>query len=141
MEYLSVSQKKRREIIEKIKSAFSDKKEIRFAFIFGSFLDSPNFRDIDVGVYLKSVEKNNVFDCELELSEKASSACEMPLDVLDIRILNFAPLPFLNNIFSRGELLFSEDSEFLSDLIEKSSLHAIANEHIAQQSLKELVPK
>ena len=140
MEYLSFNKGKRREVREKIKQTLLTRKEIVFAFIFGSFLDSPSFRDIDIGVYLKSIKKEDIFDYELNLAEKIAKKCHLALDIVEIKVLNFAPSSFLNNIFNRGQLLFCKNYQLLSDLIENTSLDALANEYISYQSLKELVP-
>jgi len=78
---------------------------------------------------------------EIELSRKISKVIEMPFDIIEVKILNFAPESFLNNIFKNGKLLFSRNDELLTDLIEQSSIHALFNEYIREQSLKELVPK
>ncbi len=139
-EYLSFKPKKRQEITKKIKQIISKRKEIVFAFVFGSFLDSPSFRDIDIGVYVKDFKKDKIFDYELELSKIIANACNLPFDIIEVKVLNLTPNSFLNNIFSRGKMLFSKNDQFLSNIIENTSLEAVANEYIAYQSLKELVP-
>ncbi len=128
------------EIIEQIKKTLLKDEGVVFAFIFGSFLDTPSFRDIDIGIYVKDKKKEKFFDKEVELDKKIADACNLPFDIFEIKILNFAPNIFLNNIFSRGELLFGRDDKLLSGLIESSSLEAVANEYVAYQSLKELIP-
>lgn len=140
-EYLSMSQNDRQEIAEKIKKILFSEKEVIFAYVFGSFLDSPSFRDIDVGIYVDNIAKENVFDKELEMAKKISEACGLPSDYIDVKILNFAPSHFLNNIFKNGTLIFSKNKKQLSDRIEETSLNAIANEYFAYQSLRELVPR
>ena len=139
-EYLSMEQNKRQMISQKIKETLSQRKEVVFAFIFGSFLNSPSFKDIDIGIYVKDIKKAEVFDYELALAEQIAKKCDLPFDIFEVKVLNFAPYSFLNNIFSHGKLLFTKDQEFLSNLIENTSLEALANEYIASQSLKELVP-
>lgn len=139
-EYFSLSQNKRREITDKIKQILSEEKDIVFVFIFGSFLNAPSFRDIDIGVYINSIKKDEIFDYELKLSKKIADKCDFSFDIFDVKVLNFTPRAFLNNIFSRGNLLFSKDDQSLSNMIENTSLDAIANEYIAYQSLKELAP-
>lgn len=140
-EYLSMSQNDRQKIAEKIKKILFSEKEIIFAYIFGSFLSSPTFRDIDVGVYLEDVAKENVFDKELEMAKKISEMCGLPIDFIDVKILNFAPSHFLNNVFKNGAVLFSKNEKLLPDMIEETSLNAVANERLAYQSLRELVPR
>jgi len=137
-EYLAIEMDKREEIIQKIKLAIAKREDIVFAYIFGSFLDAPSFRDIDIGIYVTGIRKDDVFDYELGVSKEVADYSELPFDIVDIRILNFAPFNFLNSVF-RGRLLFSRNEQLLSDMVENSSLDALANEYIAYQSLKELI--
>lgn len=139
-EFLLMENKKRQEIIGKIKEILLKKEGVVFAFVFGSFLDSSSFRDIDVGIYIKNITQEEVFDYELKMSKEIADECSLSFDVFDVKILNFAPKSFLNNVFKKGKLLFSADYIFLTDLIEETSFDAILNEYIAQQSLKELIP-
>jgi len=139
-EYLTLETNKKEAIVQNIKQTLIKETDIIFAFIFGSFLDAPSFRDIDIGIYATGIKEDEVFDCELKLSKEISDACDLPFDIIEVKVLNFAPGYFLNNIFSRGKLLFSKDQQLLSEMIENTSLDALANEHIAYQSLKELVP-
>ncbi|MFA4890580.1 MAG: nucleotidyltransferase domain-containing protein [Candidatus Paceibacterota bacterium] len=138
--YLSFSQNRRNEVKDKIKQTLLKEKKVVFSFVFGSFLDSPSFRDIDIAVYVDKLDKSDIFDYENNFSQKIAKECELPFDIFEVKILNFAPSNFLNNIFSRGQMLFCRDSELLSSLIENTSLDALANEYVAYQSLKELVP-
>lgn len=139
-EYFSLKQIEKEEVIKKIRQILFEKEVVVFTFIFGSFLDSLSFRDIDIGVYVNKITESQVFDFELKLSKEISDKCRMPFDIFEVKILNFAPSSFLNNIFSRGKLLFSKNQQLLTDMIENTSLDAIANEYIAYQSLKELMP-
>src|SRR3989338_919556 len=140
-EYLTMNQKDRQEIMNKIKEVLYTDERIVFAYVFGSFLNSPSYKDIDAGIYLDNIARKDVFDGELEISKKISEACELPIDLIDIKILNFAPGHFLNNVFKNGAVLFSKNEKMLSKIIEETSLNAVANEYFAYQSLKELVPK
>jgi hypothetical protein len=138
-EYLSLGKIKREKIAEKINKALFKRKEVVFACIFGSFVSSPSFRDIDIGIYVSDIEEKEVFDYELKLSKLIADKCDLPFDIIETHILNSTPSNFLNNIFCRGSLLFSKNQELLSDLIENTSLDAIANEYISKQSMEELI--
>lgn len=139
-EYKNIKKEDREKMKQDIEKILTQQEEVVFAYLYGSFLDSPCFRDIDIGVYVSDIKKENVSDYELELSRKLAAVVGFSFDVFEVKVLNFAPYSFLNNIFSRGEVLLSRDEKLLSDLIEKTSLFAISNEHIANQSLKELIP-
>jgi predicted nucleotidyltransferase len=138
-EFYSFKKKKREEIIEKIKKTLLKDKNVIFAYIFGSFLGSASFRDIDVGIYLKNISSDNILNYESNLSKNIAKVCKIPFDLIDVKVLNFAPNSFLNSVFKFGKLLFSKDRELTSNLIEKTSLEAIINESISYQSLRELI--
>ncbi|MFH1899840.1 MAG: nucleotidyltransferase domain-containing protein [Patescibacteria group bacterium] len=139
-EFLSMEDKKKQEIIKEIKEILLKKERVIFSFIFGSFLGSSSFRDIDIGIYIKNINENEVLDYELKISKEIADKCGLSFDIFDVKVLNFAPNSFLNNIFNKGKLIFSNDYKLLTDLIEDTSFDAISNEYIALQSLKELVP-
>lgn len=136
-----MSKSDRQKVTEKIKKVLFSEKEVVFAYIFGSFLSSPTFRDIDIGVYIENITKENALDKELEMAKKISETCGLSIDFIDVKILNFAPSHFLNNIFKNGTMLFSKNKKLSSSIIEETSLTALANEFFSYQSLKELVPK
>ena len=140
-EFLSMKKEDKEKLIRRIKDVLSSYKEISFAYIFGSFTDSSTFRDIDIGIYLYNIKREEVFDFEFRVSEKISEAIGVDIEYIDVRVLNFAPYPFLNSIFKDGKLLFARDMDFLTDLIEETSLDAIANEYISEESLRELMER
>ena len=140
-EFLSMKKEDKEKLIRRIKDVLSSYKEISFAYIFGSFNDSSTFRDIDIGIYLYNIKREEVFDFEFRVSEKISEAIGVDIEYIDVRVLNFAPYPFLNSIFKDGKLLFARDMDFLTDLIEETSLDAIANEYISEESLRELMER
>ncbi len=140
-EFLSMKDGEKEKLVRRIKETLSSYKEISFAYIFGSFNDSSTFRDIDIGIYLYNIKREGVFDFEFRVSEKLSEAIGIDIEYIDVRVLNFAPYPFLNSIFKDGKLLFARDMDFLTDLIEETSLDAIANEYISEESLRELMER
>lgn len=114
------------------------RKEIVFAYFYGSFLEDPCFRDIDIGVYLneKVIKPTKFFRYQL----KISGELEIPAKYLiDVRILNEAPSYFLASVFSKGKLLFSRDDLFLTNLIEKVSAEEIALEPFSMEAFNELI--
>ena len=142
-EIYRLTQKRKKEIITKISKFLKDKKNISFAYIFGSFNEKGNFpfRDIDVAVYLKplTLKKEEVFDYETDLAIELSKIIKFPADRIDIKVLNFTSLLFQSSIFSKGLLLFFKDEEFLVRLIEKASMESVLNYEFIKRSLLELV--
>jgi len=107
-----------KEIIKnKIYKNLSQKKEIEFVQIFGSFLSNLPFEDIDIGVYLnedflKRVNKlEYIIDLSIILEEKIKGY------EFDVIILNGMPFSFLYHIFKEGELIFTKDEEKYYDYI------------------------
>lgn len=134
----SITPEEKNKYIQLITASLIDDDNIAFAYLFGSFVHSPMYRDIDVGVYLKKPE-TDVLRYYSVMSDKLALKCNLSYEVFDIKILNNAPLMFLNNVFASGKELFTHDEALLTDLIEKSSIEAISNEYILKQSLKELL--
>lgn len=138
-EYLRLDSREKAETVANVLKVLSVDDNIKFVYIFGSFINSISFRDIDIGIYLEHINNNVLTAYELSLSEKLAEVTNLPFDRFDIKILNNAPLYFLNNVFRQGKLLFSKSPQLLSDLIEASSLEAISNYEFSQQSLRDLV--
>ena len=87
---------------------------LRFAYLYGSVLDSDRVHDVDVGVFLDETaiaQQMNMVDA---LSVKLSAAVGFPID---IRVLNEAPLSFLYHVL-RGRLVLCRDENFLTDMLE-----------------------
>ncbi|MBC7195512.1 MAG: nucleotidyltransferase domain-containing protein [Caldisericia bacterium] len=139
MKTFDLDQKKREDLIKDIKNILLEDQNINFAYIFGSFVENNVFRDIDIGIYLDTIDKKKVFDYEFEISYNLSSKLNIDIDLLDVRVLNYAPYSFLVSVFKNGILLFAKDYIFLTDLIEKVSLFALSNEYISKLSLMELL--
>lgn len=138
---IKLNEDKKHKIENNIKEILLKDENIIFAYIYGSFVNEDLFRDIDIGIYLKDIEEKKVFDYEFEISYEISEKLNIDIEIVDVRVLNFAPFNFLNSVFRTGKPLFSRDEVFLTDLIEKVSLFAIYNEHISNLSLKELLDK
>jgi len=107
-----IDEYKQKKIKEKIISSLKTKKEIKFAYLHGSFLEN-SFRDIDVAVYLKKVgNKKEVLKYELSLERELE---EITGFLVDIRIINHAPLSFRFKVIKDNILLFSKDGGIRSD--------------------------
>ncbi|ACI18880.1 nucleotidyltransferase domain-containing protein [Dictyoglomus thermophilum] len=139
-EFYSLDEKERKRIIDEIRKILQEEENIIFAYLYGSFLNALSFRDIDIGIYLNKIDEKNIEELELKMIKEISKKINLPFEIIDLRVLNYAKNSFLNNIFRTGLLLFTRDEKFLTDLIETTSLEAISNEYISYLSLKELLP-
>ncbi len=113
----------REKILVRIKEVLSGRDEVVLAVVFGSFISGRVFRDIDIGVYVKSVVKDHL-DYKFMLEEELSSILGYPVDV---KVLNEAPPGFLKNVLINGKVLV----ERIPLIWEKLLLKAIdEEEHI-----------
>jgi predicted nucleotidyltransferase len=106
-----------RERIEQCLAAeLAGDRSVTFAYLYGSFVESQPFHDIDVGVYLENVQADRVTATALDLAQRLSDRAQMPVDV---RILNFAPVSFLYHVL-RGQLVFCRDDAVLAEVMERT---------------------
>jgi len=133
-----MSHAKKRQIEESVIELLSAKEEVRFAFLFGSFIDDTEetslpFHDVDVGVFLSGLDKKESLYYALELSDELSLLVNVPVDV---RVLNFAPVTFLFHVV-RGKLIIDKDWEDRSDFMEHVVRHYLDMEPLFHRSVKE----
>lgn len=144
-EFYQFTKQEKNILTQKISQFLEKREEISFAYIFGSFLEPENisFRDIDVAVFLSepTIKKEKIFNYETNLSIELGKFINFSFDKIDIKVFNFAPVSFQNNVFSRGNLLFAKNNNLLASLIEKTSQEAVANYDFSMQSFKELISR
>lgn len=108
-----LSKKERQKIIEELKTYFSKRKQVAFAYILGSFSEERPFRDIDVAVYFYEPKEELTLesDVSLELSRKT----RYPVEVI---VLNKAPVSFQLSVLKKGTLLVSKSEDIRTDFID-----------------------
>ena len=99
-------------IRDQIAAELSHNSDVLFAYVYGSFLKSEAFHNVDIGVYLSSSHFNNAMAANL--SAHLSGTVKLPVDV---RTLNTAPIS-LRLYVLRGECLFSRDDNLRTDIME-----------------------
>lgn len=111
----------KKDIINLIKEMLFARKEITAAFIYGSFLNTEDYDDIDIGIFtncaFQGLEKT---DYEFELEQLLSK--ELKGSKIDLRVMDNAPDKFLYNVF-KGCYLFSKDGKIekiIENVIQKS---------------------
>jgi hypothetical protein len=106
-------------IIKDISVALDGHKEIILAFVFGSFIQSDTFADIDIGVLTRE-ELNSTLDFELDLETEIEDILHYPVD---IRVLNGAPLSFTQNVIRSGRVVLDRDpnlrAEFAGNILKR----------------------
>lgn len=128
----------RKKVFNVLKNVLSKKNEILFAYLHGSFLDGFLFNDIDIAVYLdekgigRKKESGYCEQLSLQLSELIGF-------IVDVHIMNQAPVGFQHSVFKHGQLLFSKDEELRSDLIEETSLEYMDFFELSMQYIRDIV--
>src|SRR3972149_3589228 len=99
-------------LINKISRIFCTKKDIVFAYIFGSFISKDEFKDIDIGVYIDNIETATILNYEMKLELESEDIIGIPVD---IRIINNAPISFVYNILKDKIVMIDNNIDLRSD--------------------------
>jgi predicted nucleotidyltransferase len=110
----TIRPEQREDVLAKLRVELAKVSGLRFAYVYGSVLESDRVHDVDVGIFLDDpmvVQQMAIVDT---LTVRLTAAVGFPVD---IRVLNEAPLPFLYHVL-RGRLLLCRDETFLTDMLE-----------------------
>ena len=102
---------------EAIREVLKKHEEILFAYLHGSFVKKDAFHDIDVAIYLERMPAS-VLEYELQMETELMKA--LGKYIVDVRILNDAPLSFKYNVIKDGIVLLSKDDDKRADFEEKT---------------------
>jgi len=111
-----MNREERHRIEQCLAAELTGDRSVTFAYLYGSFVESQPFHDIDVGVYLENVQGDRVTATALDLAQRLSDRARIPVDV---RILNVAPVSFLYHVL-RGQLVFCRDDAVLAEVMERT---------------------
>ena len=107
----TITKQKKEEIIKSISTYLQQHVEIYAAYIFGSFITGRSFADIDLGISTRH-EPENLFEYEFELENNLEKRVKFAMDV---RVLNTAPLSFLQNVIRHGQIIVDKEPNRRSD--------------------------
>jgi len=96
-------------MIDTIKKAIEKDSEVLFAYLFGSsvYHDEVFGNDIDVAVYLKTLDMMGYLEKEEELT--GALVTSFHNDRIDLRILNVSPFLLQYNVIKEGLPIFVRD--------------------------------
>jgi len=80
-----LNQEERRDLGNKLKRILEDRKEIEFAYLYGSFIEDLPFQDVDLGVYVAGIVESQAASWAINLSQMLSSKLRIPIDVRILR--------------------------------------------------------
>lgn len=133
-----MSPAQKQQTVQTLKKILSPRKEIKFAFIYGSFNEYTGeenlpFHDIDVGVHVSDMKEKESVYYALDLSEHLSSSIKVPVEV---HVLNFAPVTFLYHVI-RGQLIIDNDEDARCEFMERVIRHYLDMKPLLSRSIKE----
>lgn len=89
---------------------------IVLVYVFGSFIESSPFSDIDIAILTENT-MDSPLDYELFLEIEIEDRVGYPID---IRILNNAPLSFCQNVIRRGQVILERDANVREEFMGKT---------------------
>jgi len=107
-----ISKKEKQLIIERISSQLNKRKQIIFAYIFGTFAQDEKFADIDIGVFVREENSIKSLNFEFNLEEEIKTFTHL---LPDVRIINQAPISFLYQVIKKGILIIDKDTARRAD--------------------------
>ena len=89
----------------------SEYEEITVVYLFGSFATGEFYSDIDIGIVTK-VNPVKALKFELDLEIRLEKIVGCPVDV---RVLNYAPLSFCQNVIRQGTVIIDYNPDYRAD--------------------------
>ena len=115
IEYYRLNIEEKERLLKSLVGRLENMEGVVFAYVYGSFIEMDAFRDVDVAVWIEN--PGDAFSYEVDLSARLEADLKKPID---IHVLNRSPLPFRQEIFTGGRLLFSKDEERRIRLIDET---------------------
>ena len=109
LKHFHLDKKKKSSLIKEMSKGLDSRKEILFAYIYGSFLEEGYFRDIDIAVYVGDIKGKTdfVYEENLEKDLKKSLSVNIPIDV---RVINKSPISFKYHVL-KGRLIVNHNED------------------------------
>jgi predicted nucleotidyltransferase len=107
----TITKQDKEKITKTISSYLQNHKEIVAAYLFGSYVSGQPYGDIDLGILVRN-EPENPLEYEFELEIKLE---ELVKFAVDVRILNKAPVSFVQNVIRHGQIIIDSKPNIRSD--------------------------
>lgn len=129
----TVDPSERSRILERLAADLAADPDVAFAYVYGSFVGSEPFHDVDIGVYLRTTPPESMTLHSLALAEHLSTGVGLPVDV---RILNAAPVSFVYHVL-RGQLILNRDDDLLGEVMQRTVSRYLDIAPLLRRSTKE----
>jgi hypothetical protein len=107
----TITNKDKEKITKTISFYLQQHKEIVAAYLFGSYVTGQPFADIDLGILVRN-EPENLLEYEFEHEIKLAKLLKFEFDV---RVLNKAPVSFVQNVIRHGQIIIDSHPNIRSD--------------------------
>jgi len=97
----------RNDLLDKLKNLIKENKSVLVAYLYGSEATGRAgvLSDIDIGILVKEdINKEDYIRFEIEMASSINK--DLPGKVIDVRIINNAPLDFRYRVIKEGKLIF-----------------------------------
>lgn len=123
-------------VVQPIVAQLAQHPEVLTVVLYGSFLKSETFHDIDLALLVdeQQLPSEQFLDYELERLQELSRFSKFPLD---IRIVNRAPVLFRYAV-TQGQVLFCRDERIWVEFCERTWGEYLDFEPVARLYIKEL---
>ena len=128
-----LEQEERKRLMKYLTEVLKKRNDVVFAYVYGSFAEGLPFHDIDVGVYISEIRKEESTLYSLELAQRFSNELRIPIDV---RVLNFAPVLFLYHVI-QGNLISERNEEIRMHFVEQIVQRYLDLKPLVRRAVKE----
>ena len=107
----NITKREKEKLTKTISSYLQQNREIFAAYLFGSYVTGEPFGDIDLGILIRN-EPKNLLEYAFELEIKLEALVKFAVDV---RVLNKAPVSFVQNVIRHGQIIIDSKPNTRSD--------------------------
>jgi len=130
---LTADASRRQQVLDLLTQALGTEADLRYAYVFGSFVEPGPFHDVDVAVCYATLTAEEADRRAFELQGRLETIVGLPLDVV---ALNGRPVSFRFHVF-RGRALVVRDDEALTDELERTARDYFDQERRLRQATVE----
>ena len=131
-----IKKSEKKHLIKKISSFLeNENQEIATAYLFGSFVKSEFFSDIDLGL-ITNTDLERPLKFELGMETRLENIVKYPVDV---RILNHAPFSFSQNVIRHGEIIIDKNPNLRAEFTGNVLKQYFDFSHFRKHYLKEVI--
>ncbi|MBA7515274.1 hypothetical protein ES705_07313 [subsurface metagenome] len=96
----------KKEVMSKIGELISRFEDVEMAYVFGSFLQSDDFNDIDVALLIsKELNPYERFKFAMKVARELEREIK-PRVEFDVKIQNYSPIEFQYEVLKKGKVVF-----------------------------------